>query len=273
MRSIRKGSRRNGAFRPSRAHTRRTYGWSGRGGDHAHRDTSGPDRRRHQRSGSSGRVGAPRDVGGESPPHARAGSRDPRVRSTPQEPGRHIPPITEVIGYLGAALAVAAGVALVGPRWDEIGHLTRLVGAAGYRRADPGGGLAAPEERRARDRAPGRRPVDVVRGGGRRVRRLAPVRSPGRARTRRTGPGSWSVRPWRSARDSFSPFGRAHRSRWRCTEERSARSEVAWPGRQRPAGPGRTPTSGGSAWPCSRCRLCGSSRVRPGGSGRRTPPC
>ena len=49
----------------------------------------------------------------------------------PQEPGRHLPPITEVVGYLGAALAVAAGVALVGPRWDEIGHLARLVGAAG----------------------------------------------------------------------------------------------------------------------------------------------
>lgn len=48
-----------------------------------------------------------------------------------QGPGRHIPPITEVVGYLGAALAVAAGVALVGPRWDEISHLTRLVGAAG----------------------------------------------------------------------------------------------------------------------------------------------
>ena len=50
----------------------------------------------------------------------------------PQEPGRHIPLVTEVIGYLGAALAVAAGVALVGPRWDEISHVTRLVGAAGF---------------------------------------------------------------------------------------------------------------------------------------------
>jgi hypothetical protein len=49
----------------------------------------------------------------------------------PKEPRRRVPPITEVIGYLGAALAVAAGVALVGPRWDEIGHPTRLVGAAG----------------------------------------------------------------------------------------------------------------------------------------------
>jgi hypothetical protein len=50
-----------------------------------------------------------------------------------QEPvtERGVPPITEVIGYLGAALAIAAGVVLIGPRWDEIDHLWRVLGAGG----------------------------------------------------------------------------------------------------------------------------------------------
>lgn len=40
-----------------------------------------------------------------------------------------VPVIAEVVAYLGAALAVAAGFALVGPRWDELSHAQRLVGA------------------------------------------------------------------------------------------------------------------------------------------------
>jgi hypothetical protein len=47
------------------------------------------------------------------------------------ETRRGVPPITEVIGYLGAALAIAAGVVLIGPRWDEIDHLWRVLGAGG----------------------------------------------------------------------------------------------------------------------------------------------
>ena len=47
----------------------------------------------------------------------------------PPASARRVPLITEVVGYLGAALAVAAGVALVAPRWDQIGHVQRVVGA------------------------------------------------------------------------------------------------------------------------------------------------
>jgi hypothetical protein len=47
------------------------------------------------------------------------------------ETRRGVPPITEVIGYLGAALAIAAGVVLIGPRWDEIDHVWRVLGAGG----------------------------------------------------------------------------------------------------------------------------------------------
>lgn len=41
-----------------------------------------------------------------------------------------VPLIAEVVAYLGAALALGAGVALVGPRWEDITHAQRLTGAA-----------------------------------------------------------------------------------------------------------------------------------------------
>lgn len=41
-----------------------------------------------------------------------------------------VPLITEVVAYVGAALAVAALVALVGPRWEEISHGAKLLGSA-----------------------------------------------------------------------------------------------------------------------------------------------
>jgi hypothetical protein len=40
-----------------------------------------------------------------------------------------VPLIAEVVAYLGAALAVGAVVALVGPRWGEISHGQKLLGA------------------------------------------------------------------------------------------------------------------------------------------------
>lgn len=41
-----------------------------------------------------------------------------------------IPLITEVVAYLGAALAVGAIIALVGPRWEEISRGQKLLGSA-----------------------------------------------------------------------------------------------------------------------------------------------
>jgi hypothetical protein len=47
-------------------------------------------------------------------------------RATPPR----VPLITEVVAYIGAALALGAVVALVGPRWEEISHGQKLLGSA-----------------------------------------------------------------------------------------------------------------------------------------------
>ena len=44
--------------------------------------------------------------------------------------GPRIPLITEVVAYVGAALAVGAVVALVGPHWDDITHGQKLLASA-----------------------------------------------------------------------------------------------------------------------------------------------
>ena len=53
-----------------------------------------------------------------------------RFEEKQQAGAPRIPLITEVVAYLGAALAVGAVAALVGPHWDEISHGQKLLGSA-----------------------------------------------------------------------------------------------------------------------------------------------